>query len=87
MKGRHVQVGLITSNLWPVSSIFVYCVSVVPVAMQTEWCVSQPQSAIAFQLTQLCMLKIGVFMSYSGGSRSSLPYRCKIIITHGKDVY
>ena len=29
---------------------------------------------------------IGIFMSHSGGSRSSLPYCCKIIITHGKDI-
>ena len=26
-------------------------------------------------------------MSRSGGSGSSLPYRHKIIITHGKDIY
>ena len=50
LKGSHVQVGLITSNLWLVSLIFVHCVSVVPVAMycRIEWCVSQPQSALAF---------------------------------------
>ena len=50
VKGGHVQVGLITSNLWLVSSRFVHCVSVVPVAMyyRIEWYVSQPQSALAF---------------------------------------
>ena len=32
-------------------------------------------------------LKIGIFMSHSGGSGSSLHYRRKIIITHGKDIY
>ena len=55
MKGRHVQVGLITSNLWLVLSSFVHCVSVVPVAMycRIEWCVSQPQLALAFRLAQL----------------------------------
>ena len=55
MKGGHVQVGLITSNLWLVSSRFVHCMSVVPVAMyrRIEWCVSQPQSALAFRLAQL----------------------------------
>ena len=84
-----MQVGLITSNLQPVSSRFVHCVSVVPVAMYCwiEWCISQLQSALAFQLAQLCMLKIGIFMLHSGGSGSSLPYRRKIIITHGKDIY
>ena len=55
VKGRHVQVGLITSNLWLVLSSFVHCVSVVPVAMycRIEWCVSQPQLALAFWLAQL----------------------------------
>ena len=45
-------VGLTTNNLWPVSLRFVHCVSVVPVAMycRIEWCVSQPQSALAFRL-------------------------------------
>ena len=59
MKGGHVQVGLITSNLWLVSSRFVHCMSVVPVAMhrRIEWCVSQPQSALAFQLAQLRVRK------------------------------
>ena len=89
MKGGHVQVGLITSNLWLVSSRFVHYVSVVPVAMYCwiEWCVSQPQLALAFRLAQLHTLKIGIFMSHSGGSGSSLLYRRKIIITHGKDIY
>ena len=49
-----------------------------------EWCVSQPQSALAFRLAQLRVLKIGIFMSHSGGSGSSLLYHRKIIITHGK---
>ena len=46
----YVQVGLITSNLWLVLSRFVHCMSVVPVAMhcRIEWCVSQPQLALAF---------------------------------------
>ena len=80
--------GLITSNLWLVSSRFVHCVSVVPVPIycRIEWCVSQPQSALAFRLAQLRMLKIGIFMSHSGGSGSSLLYRRRII-THGKDIY
>ena len=84
MKGGHVQVGLITSNLWLVSSRFAHCMSVVPVAMhyQIEWCVSQPQSALAFRLAKLRVLKIGIFMSHSGGSGSSLLYHRKIIITH-----
>ena len=88
MKGGHVQVGLITSNLWLVSSRFVHCVSV-PVAMyyRIEWCVSQPQSALAFRLAQLHTLMIGIFMSHCGGSGSSLLYHRKIIITHGKDIY
>ena len=89
MKGGHVQVGLITSNLWLVSSRFVHCMSVVPVAMhcRIEWYVGQPQSAFAFQLAQLRALKSGIFMSHSGGSGSNLLYRRKIIITHGKDIY
>ena len=89
MKGGHVQVGLITSNLWLVSSRFVHCMSVVPVAMyrRIEWCVSQPQSALAFRLAQLRVQKIGIFMFHSGGSGSRFLYRCKIIITHGKDIY
>ena len=63
--------------------------SVVPVAMycRIERCVSQPQSALAIRLAQLRALKIGIFMSHSGGSGSSLLYRRKIIITHGKDIY
>ena len=56
MKGGHVQVGLITSNLWLVLSSFkfVHCMSVVPIAMyyRIERCVSQPQLALAFQLVQ-----------------------------------
>ena len=86
VKAGHVQVGLITSNLWLVSSRFVHCVSVVSVAMycQIEWCISQPQSALAFRLAQLRTLKIGIFMSHSGGSGSSPLYRRKII-TYGKD--
>ena len=89
MKGGHVQVGLITSNLWLVSSRFVHCVSIVPVAMYCpiEWYVGQPQSAFAFRLAQLRALKSGIFMSHSGGSGSSLLYRRKIIIAHGKDIY
>ena len=54
---------------------------------QIEWCISQPQSALAFRLAQLRVLKIGIFMSHSGGSGSSLLNRHKIIITHGKDIY
>ena len=63
--------------------------SVVPVAMHSriEWCISQPQSALAFRKAQLRTLKIGIFMSHSGGSGSSLLYRRKIIIIHGKDIY
>ena len=58
VKGEHVQVGLITSNLWLVLSSFVHCMSAVPVAMycRIEWCVSQPQSAVAFRLAQLYTL-------------------------------
>ena len=39
---------------------FVHCVSVVPVAMyyRIEWCVSQLQSALAFRLAQLRMLRL-----------------------------
>ena len=50
VKGRHAQVGLITSNLWLVLLSFVHCMSVVPVAMycRIECCVSQLQSALAF---------------------------------------
>ena len=56
----------------------VHCVSVVPVAVYCwiEWCVSQPQSALAFRLTQLLAL---MFMLHSDGSESSLPYRRKIV--------
>ena len=81
--------GLITSYLWLVLSRFVHCVSVVPVAMycRIEWCVSQPQSALAFRLAQLRTLKSGIFMSHSGGSGSSLLYCRKIIIAHSKDIY
>ena len=81
--------GLITSNLWLVLLIFVHCLSVIPVAMhcQIEWCVSQPQLALAFRLAQLRTLKIGIFMSHSDGNGSSLLHRRKIIITHGKDMY
>ena len=65
MKGEHVQVGLVTNNLWLVLLRFVHYVSVVSVTMyyQIEWYVSQPQSALALQLAQLRMLKIGIFMS------------------------
>ena len=61
--------GLITSNLWLVSSRFVHCVSVVPVAMycRIEWYVCKPQSPFAFRLAQLRVLKSGIFMSHSGG--------------------
>ena len=54
----HVQVELMTSNPWLVLSSFVHCASVVLVAMycQIEWCISQPQMALAFQLAQLCAL-------------------------------
>ena len=88
MKGKHVQVGLIISNLWLVSLRFVHCMSVVPVAMHCwiEWCISQPQPALAFRLAQLRALKIRIFMSHSGGSGCSLLYHRKIIITHGKDI-
>ena len=81
--------GLITSNLWLVSSRFVHCLSVITVAMycRIEWCISQPHSALAFRLAQLRTLKIGIFMSHSGGSGSSLLHRRKIIITHGKAMY
>ena len=89
MKGGHVQVGLITSNLWLVSSRFVHCVSVVLVAMycRIEWYVGQPQSALAFRLAQLRALRSGIFVSHSGGSGSNLLYRRKIIIAYGKDIY
>ena len=68
MKGGHVQVELITSNLWLVSSRFFHCLSVFPVVMYCEidWYVSQPQLALAFQLAQLHTLKIGIFMSHNG---------------------
>ena len=52
-----------------------------------EWCISQPQSALAFRLAQLRVLKIEIFMSHSGGSGSSHLYHRKIIITHDKDIY
>ena len=59
--------------------------AVVPVAVycRIEWCVSQPQSALAFrstqcQLAQLCR-RANVVMSHSGSSESSFPYRCKIV--------
>ena len=50
VKGGHILVGLTTSNSWLVLSSFVHCMSVVPVAMycQIEWCISQPQLALAF---------------------------------------
>ena len=66
----YVQVRLITSYLWLVLLRFVLCVSVVPVAMycQIEWCIGQLQSSLAFRLVQLRTLKIGIFMSHSGGS-------------------
>ena len=53
-----MQMGLITSNPCLVLSRFVYCVSVVIVAMYywIEWCISQPQSALAFRVAQLCVL-------------------------------
>ena len=62
VKGGHALVGSITSNSWLVLSSSVHCVSVVPVAVycRIEWCVSQPQSALAFRLAQLRTL---VFMS------------------------
>ena len=55
MKGGHALVGSITSNSWLVLSSSVHCVSVVLVAVycRIEWCVSQPQSALAFRLAQL----------------------------------
>ena len=61
MKGGHALVGLITSNSWLVLSSSVHYVSVVPVAVycRIEWCISQSQSALAFQLAQLRTL---VFM-------------------------
>ena len=61
MKGGHALVGSITSNSWLVLSSSVHCVSVVPVAVycRIEWCVSQPQSDLAFRLAQLRAL---VFM-------------------------
>ena len=53
--------GSIISNSWLVLSSSVHCVSVVPVAVycRIEWCISQPQSALAFRLAQLHAL---VFM-------------------------
>ena len=62
VKGGHALVGSITSNSWLVLSSAVHCVSVVPVAVycRIEWCVSQPQSALAFRLAQLRAL---LFMS------------------------
>ena len=62
VKGGHALVGSIFSNSWLVLSSSVHCVSVVPVAMyyQIEWCVSQPQPALAFRLAQLRAL---MFMS------------------------
>ena len=55
MKGGHALVGSITSNSWLVLSSSVHCMSVVPVAVycRIEWCVSQPQLAVAFRLAQL----------------------------------
>ena len=78
MKGGHVLVGSITSNSWVVLSSYDHCVSVVPVAMycRIEWCVSEPQSALAFRLAQLHAL---MFMVHSCGSESSLPYHSKIV--------
>ena len=72
--------GSITSNSWLVLLSSVHCVSVVPVAVycRIEWCVSQPQSALAFRLAQLRAL---VFMSRSDGSESSLP-NCRMIVYH-----
>ena len=62
VKGRHVQVGLITSNLWLVEyPVAMYC--------QIEWCISQPQSALAFRLAQL-HANDWKFMSHSGGQSS-----------------
>ena len=79
VKGGHLLVGSIASNSWLVLLSSVHCVSVVSVAMycQTEWCISQPQSALLFRLAQLRVLK---FMSHSGGSEYSLlPYHRKIV--------
>ena len=61
VKGGHALVGSITSNSWLVLSRSVHCMSVVPVAVycRIEWCISQPQSALAFRLAQLRTL---VFM-------------------------
>ena len=55
-----------------------HCVSAVPVAVycRIEWCVSQPQLALAFQLAQLRIL---MFTAHSGGNQSSLPYHHKIV--------
>ena len=62
VKGGHALVGSITSNSWLILSSSVHCVSVVPIAVYcwVEWCISQPQSALAFRLVQLRAL---VFMS------------------------
>ena len=86
MKGGHALVGSITSNSWLVLSSSVHCVAVVPVAVycRIEWCVSQPQSALAFRLAQLRAL---VFMRHSDGSESSLLIIARLFITHGKDIY
>ena len=58
VKGGHALVGSITSNSWLVLLSHVHCMSVVPVAVycRIEWCISQPQSALAFRLAQLCAL-------------------------------
>ena len=62
VKDGHALVGSITSNSWLVLSSSIHCVSVVPVAVhcRIEWCVSQPQPALAFRLAQLRAL---LFMS------------------------
>ena len=74
----------ITSNSWLVLSSSVHCVSVVPVAVycRIEWCVSQPQLALAFRLAQLC--------ASVHGSESSDPVFliiARLFIRHGKDTH
>ena len=89
--------GLITSNLWLVLSSFVHCVSVVPFAMyfQIEWCISQPQLALAFRLAPLRVLNdwnfhvipVMAFSQYSTYNKTFSGAQSDVTYTYGSYVF